>query len=110
MSFLVSESISDIIDIKSLEGDSGSGILGHITINKKEYAIDGFISDKKVMRVHALGESSDAISMLNMGEGAQAKIVLGDDDFVAKGPIAQTGYEILPHGGRIIISVIVRDK
>lgn len=109
MSFLISDSISDIVDVASLE-DEGVDFLGKINVNGKDYIIDGFITDKKTIRVYAVGQPDDSISILNLKDDMVAKLVLADDAFVATGRIAQVGYEFLPRGGRVIISMIVRDK
>jgi hypothetical protein len=109
VSLLFSDSIADIIDVNSLE-DEGFDFLGKIDVNGTTYAIDGFITDRKSVRVYASGNPNDAISILNLRENADVKIELADGAFVASGRIAQVGYEFLPRGGRVIISMIVRDK
>ena len=109
MSFLVSDSISDIVDIASLE-EEGFDFLGKINIDGKDYVIDGFITDRKSIRVYAVGEPEDSISILKLRDNTVVKLVLADDAFVATGRITQVGYEFLPRGGRVIISMVVRDK
>ena len=110
MSLLISDSISDIVDIGSLSDDVGVDLIGKIEIGNRSYIIDGFISDKKSFRVQAQGSTEDAISTLNLRIGETVKITLGDEAFSATGQLTQVGYEFLPRGGRVIFSMIVRDK
>ena len=109
MSLLLSDSLIGVIDEKSLN-DEGFDFLGKIDINGASYIIDAFVTDRKSIRVHAEGKPEDAIGLLNLKEGMEAKLVLGDDSFVAKGRILQVGWENLPTGGRLVISMSVRDK
>jgi hypothetical protein len=110
MSFLISDSLTDIIDPKAFEEEEGFDVIGRIEISGKTYVIDGFMSDRKSFRVYADGSATEAVSLLSLKENETVRIVLGDEAFVAKGSLVQVGYESLPQGGRIIISMIVRDK
>ena len=109
MSLLLSDSLIGLVDEKQLEDESLES-LGSIQINGVSYAVDAFVTDHKVIRVHAIGEASSAISILNLRRGIDAKVTLGDEAYVASGKIQQVGFEMLPHGGRIVISIIISDK
>jgi len=109
MSLLLSDSLIGLVDESTLDGDY-SDTIGAIHLNGKKYEIDSFVTDRKVIRVHAVGNSNDAISIMNLKQDLEAKISLGNDAYTASGKIHQIGFEQLSHGGRIIISVIVRDK
>lgn len=109
MSILLSDSLIGLVDEKTLEGE-GLDFLGKIIINGVTHTIDAFITDRKAIRVHAIGEPEDAISILNLRKDMEVKLTLGDEAFVATGKIQQVGYEKLSHGGRLVISMIVSDK
>lgn len=109
MSLLLSDSLIGLVDESTL-GDDYSDSIGSIHLNGKKHEIDSFVTDRKVIRVHAIGDSEDAISLINLKQDLEAKIVLGSDSCSFSGKIHQIGFERLSHGGRLIISVIVRDK
>ena len=109
MSLLLSDSLVGLVDEKALE-EGYLDSVGNIQINGKSYEVDAFVTDRKVIRVHAVGGPEDAISILNLRNDIEAKVMLGEESFVASGKIQQIGFEQLPHGGRIVISVILRDK
>lgn len=110
MSFLLSDSLVGIIDEDSLAGQDGFNFLGKIEISGRAYVIDAFVTDKRSIRVHAEGTASDAIDLTKLKEGCEATIILGDEAFVAKGKILQVGWDQTPTGGRLVISMCVRDK
>lgn len=109
MSILLSDSLIGLVDEKTITDDE-LDFIGKISANGQTYVIDAFITDRKVIRVHALAEPSAAIDLLNLRPDLDVKITLGEDVFTASGKINQVGYEKLPHGGRLVISMIVRDK
>lgn len=109
MSLLISDSLVGLLDEESLD-ESSSRILGKIKIGQKSFDIDSFLTDGKTIRVHAIGEIDDAIDLISSISGPKSSISLGDNDFAASGEIKQIGWERLPHGNRIVISMSVRDK
>jgi len=109
MSLLLSDSLVGLVDEKALE-EGYLDTIGSIQVNEKSYEIDAFVTDRKVIRVHAVGDPEDAISILNLRNDIEAKVKLGDESFVSSGKIQQIGFEQLSHGGRLVISVILRDK
>lgn len=109
MSLLFSDSLTGLLDEAALDDDSPA-IIGIIEIGAEKYEVDSFLTDGTIIRVHALGEPDAAISMARIFKGLKASITLGDNDFAASGSIKQVGWERLPHGNRIIISMSVRDK
>ena len=109
MSILLSDSLIGLVDERSLAGED-LDFIGKIDVNGQTYVIDAFVTDRKVIRVHALADPGIAIDLLSLRPDMTVKIVLGDDAFSASGKINQVGYERLPHGGRLVISMIVRDK
>jgi len=109
MSLLLSDSLVGIVDENFLDGGNIDAV-GNIQINGRSYEIDSFVTDRRVIRVHAIGASTDAIAILNLRQDMEAKVTLGDDAFVSTGRIQQVGFEQLSHGGRLVISVILRDK
>ncbi len=109
MSLLLSDSLIGLVDEKQLEDESLES-LGSIQINGVSYTVDAFITDHKVIRVHAISDASAAISILNLRQGIDAKVTLGDEAYVVSGKIQQIGFEMLPHGGRIVISLTISDK
>lgn len=108
MSLLLSDSLLGIIDEKSLEDDLD--VLGRIKIGAREHTIDAFISDKKTIRVHAIGDRVDAVEHLCQSLGQNATLVIGDNDLKISGKVHQVGWEITHVGGRVIICVVVSDK
>lgn len=109
MSLLLSDSLVGLVDERSFE-DSYVEEIGSIQINGKKYEVDSFVTDRKVIRLHAIGSPADAIEMLRTNNDMDASISIGGDSFSAKGKVHQLGFEQLPHGGRLVISVILRDK
>lgn len=109
MSLLLSDSLIGLVDEKSLE-DETFDTFGKVQINNETYAVDAFVTDHKVIRIHAIADPKVAISLLNLRQGIEAKVTLGDDSFVASGKVQQIGFENLPQGGRIVISIAIRDK
>lgn len=109
MSLLLSDSLVGLVDEDSLSGN-GSHALGTVEIKGKTYAVDSFITDRKTIRVHAIGEFGDSISIMNLRDDVEAKVTLGEDEFIAKGRILQVGWERVNDGGRLVISVNMRDK
>lgn len=108
MSLLLSDSLMGIVNESDLVDEEV--ICGIIKIVGVSYEIDSFLSDGKVIRVHAAAELEDAIRLLAMKEGITGEIVMGEKQFIATGKILQVGWEKLPHGNRLIISMNVRDK
>lgn len=109
MSLLLSDSLEGVISEDDLLRE-GFDFLGKIYIAGKEYVIDAFITDRKSIRIHAEGEPEDAFRFLHLKPESEVRVVLGDDAFVAKGKLQQIGWENLPHGGRLVISVSVSNK
>jgi hypothetical protein len=109
MSLLLSDSLVGVLDEKSLT-DEDAPPVGKIKIEGKSYEIDAFISDRKVIRVHAIAEPDEAISLIKRTANLEANLILGEEDFVARGQILQVGWEKLSHGGRMVISLSIRDK
>lgn len=109
MSFLFSDSLAGIISEESLD-DATPRVLGKITVGKESYDVDAFLTDGAVMRLHAIGDVDDATGMISLVQKISADIKIGDNDLVASGIIRQVGWERLPHGNRIVISMSVRDK
>ena len=109
MSILLSDSLVGLVDEETL-GDENLDFVGKINVNGQTYIIDAFVTDRKAIRVHAIAESEVAINLLNLRPDMEVKLTLGDDVFSATGKINQVGYERLPHGGRLVISMIMRDK
>jgi hypothetical protein len=108
MSLLLSESLVGVLDEQSLEEDEIP--CGIIKLGKDEYEIDAFISDGKVIRIHVAAPIETALRLLTTQLNTSCEIVLGDNDFTAKGKILQVGWEKLAHGNRLVISMNVRDK
>lgn len=108
MSLLLSDSLVGIVDEQDLIDEET--VCGTIKIVGDIYEIDSFLSDGKVIRVHASAALEDAIRLMSMKERQSGEIILGDRQFVASGKILQVGWEKLAHGKRLIISMNVRDK
>lgn len=108
MSLLFSDSLKGIIDEESLSGDRIS--LGKITVGKTVFEIDGFIFDKRAIRVHAIAEMHEAVGMLQESIDSESSIILGEGEASFKGKIQQIGWEQTLNGGRLVIGVIIRDK
>lgn len=109
MSLLFSDSLAGLIDEESLD-ETSQMIIGSVSIGKSKFDIDAFLTDGKIISVHAIGESDDSIEIASSLAGLKASIVLGNGKFSATGDVKQAGWERLPHGNRVIISVSVRDK
>jgi hypothetical protein len=108
VSFLLSDSLIDVIDESSLEDDQDQ--MGNIKILDRTYEIDSFITDGKTFRLHVLASKSFALELAASGIGSDAIVTLGENVQKKKCKIQQVGIERLPHGDRVVLGVIVRDK
>ena len=108
MSLLLSDSLVGVLDEKELLDESEP--CGVIRIGGDDYEVDAFLSDGKVIRVHVAAPVETAFRFLAVLPTVTGELILGDNAFVAKGKILQVGWERLPRGDRLVISMNVRDK
>jgi hypothetical protein len=109
MSLLLSDSLVGVVNEQDLE-DAEPEVCGSIRIDEDEHEIDAFLSDGRAIRVHVVAQLEDALRLMRQKTWGNAELKLGTKAFTAQGKILQVGWEQLPHGGRLVISVGLRDK
>ena len=108
MSLLLSDSLVGIVNERDLETEDPL-VCGEVTIGGIKYEIDAFLSDGRVIRVHSVAQLEDALDLLEQKTWGEAELKMGGS-FTARGKILQVGWEVLSHGGRLVISIGLRDK
>jgi|688.fasta_scaffold608785_3 hypothetical protein len=99
MSFLISDSLADLVDERTLM--NGFDILGEVILGDSKYVIDAYIADMKNIRFYAVAPPDVPLSLLDLSVGHEVRVKLGEV-FEATGKITQIGWDDTPRGGRVV--------